>query len=51
MTISRAPIALAASIAPLTTADLVGLNAQVELQHQDADVATKAWLESHGYGM
>ena len=37
--------------AKLTTADLVGLNAQVELQHQDADVATKAWLESHGYGM
>jgi len=37
--------------ARLTTADLVGLNAQVELQHQDADVATKAWLESHGYGM
>ncbi len=36
--------------AKLTTADLISLNAEVELQHQDADVATKAWLESHNWG-
>jgi osmoprotectant transport system substrate-binding protein len=35
--------------AKLTTADLVGLNSQVEIQHQDADVATKAWLQQHNW--
>jgi osmoprotectant transport system substrate-binding protein len=35
--------------AKLTTAELVNLNAQVELQHQDADVATRAWLEQHNW--
>jgi osmoprotectant transport system substrate-binding protein len=35
--------------AGLTTADLVALNAQVQLQHQDADVAAKAYLEQHKY--
>ena len=36
--------------AKLTTKDLVGLNAQVELQHMDADAATKAWLQQHNWG-
>ena len=35
--------------AKLTTTDLVALNAQVQLQHQDADVTTKAWLEQHNW--
>jgi len=35
--------------AKLTTAELVNLNSQVELQHQDADTATKAWLEQHNW--
>ncbi len=36
--------------AKLTTQDLIGLNAQVQLQHQDADAAAKAWLQSHNWG-
>ncbi len=36
--------------AKLTTADLVGLNSQVELQHMDPDAVTKAWLQSHNWG-
>jgi osmoprotectant transport system substrate-binding protein len=35
----------------LTTADLVQMNSQVENQHQDADAVTKAWLQSHNFGM
>ena len=35
--------------AGLTTADLINLNAQVELQHQDADAAAKAYLQAHNY--
>jgi len=35
--------------AKLTTAELVNLNSQVELQHQDADTATRAWLEQHNW--
>lgn len=35
--------------AGLTTAELVQLNAQVELQHQDADVVTKNFLQQHNY--
>ena len=33
----------------LTSADLVALNAKVELDHQDPDVATKAYLQAHNY--
>jgi osmoprotectant transport system substrate-binding protein len=33
--------------AKLTTADLVQMNSQVELLHQDADAVTKVWLQSH----
>lgn len=33
----------------LTTDELVQLNSQVELQHQDADVATKNFLQQHNY--
>ncbi len=33
----------------LTTADLVNLNSQVELQHMDPDVVTKAYLQQHNY--
>jgi osmoprotectant transport system substrate-binding protein len=36
--------------AKLTTSDLVSLNAQVELQHMDADAATLAWLKQNNYG-
>jgi osmoprotectant transport system substrate-binding protein len=36
--------------AKLTTQDLIGLNSQVQLQHVDADAATKAWLQSHNWG-
>jgi osmoprotectant transport system substrate-binding protein len=35
--------------AKLTTTDLLALNALVELQHMDADVAAKAWLQEHNY--
>ena len=35
--------------AKLTTQDLIGLNAQVELQHMDPDAATKAWLQQHNW--
>jgi osmoprotectant transport system substrate-binding protein len=35
--------------AGLTTAELVQLNAEVQLQHQDADAATKAFLQQHNY--
>ncbi len=35
--------------AKLTTTDLVALNSQVELQHQDPDTTTKAWLEQHNW--
>jgi osmoprotectant transport system substrate-binding protein len=35
--------------AGLTTTDLIGLNGQVQLQHQDADVATKAYLAQHNW--
>lgn len=35
--------------AGLTTSELVQLNAQVELQHQDADAVTKAFLQQHNY--
>jgi osmoprotectant transport system substrate-binding protein len=35
--------------AGLTTAELVDLNSQVELQHQDADAATLAFLKAHNY--
>ena len=33
--------------AKLTTADLVQMNAQVQLEHQDADAVTRVWLQSH----
>ncbi len=33
--------------AKLTTADLLQMNAQVELLHQDADAVTKIWLQNH----
>jgi osmoprotectant transport system substrate-binding protein len=33
--------------AKLTTADLVQMNSQVELLHQDADAVTKVWLQKH----
>lgn len=35
--------------ASLTTDELVTLNGQVELLHQDADAATKAFLQQHNY--
>jgi osmoprotectant transport system substrate-binding protein len=35
--------------AKLTTADLLSMNAQAELQHQDADVVARAWLQQHNY--
>jgi osmoprotectant transport system substrate-binding protein len=35
--------------AKLTTSDLVQMNAQVELLHQDADAVTKVWLQQHGF--
>lgn len=37
--------------AKLTTADLVQMNAQVQLEHQDADAVTQVWLQSHNFGM
>jgi osmoprotectant transport system substrate-binding protein len=33
--------------AKLTTSDLVQMNSQVELLHQDADAVTKVWLQNH----
>ena len=35
--------------AGLTTAELIQLNSQVELLHQDADAVTKAFLQQHNY--
>ncbi len=35
--------------AGLTTADLVTMNGQVELLHQDADAVAKAYLQQHSY--
>ena len=35
--------------AGLTTADLVGLNAKVSLEHQDPDAVAKAYLEQKNY--
>lgn len=35
--------------AKLTTADLVTMNSQVSLLHQDADAVAKAWLQQHNY--
>ncbi len=36
--------------AKLTTSDLVQMNADVSIQHMDADAVAKAWLESHNFG-
>src|SRR5712692_1385370 len=54
--ILRTPVAtdevkkvLNAVSAGLTTADLINLNSQVELQHMDPDVVTKAYLQQHNY--
>ena len=33
----------------LTTPQLVSLNAQVELNHQDADAVARAYLQQHNY--
>lgn len=35
--------------AKLTTADLVTMNAQVSLRHQDADAVAKAYLQQHNF--
>jgi len=35
--------------AKLTTADLVTMNAQVSLNHQDADAVAKAYLQQHNF--
>jgi osmoprotectant transport system substrate-binding protein len=35
--------------AKLTTSDLVTMNSQVELLHQDADAVAKAYLQQHNY--
>jgi osmoprotectant transport system substrate-binding protein len=35
--------------AKLTTADLVTMNSQVSIQHQDADAVATAWLQQHNY--
>lgn len=35
--------------AKLTTADLVTMNSQVSIQHQDADAVANAWLQQHNY--
>ena len=35
--------------AGLTTAELIQMNSQVELLHQDADAVTKAFLQQHNY--
>jgi osmoprotectant transport system substrate-binding protein len=54
--IVRTPVATAevtkvlnAVSAGLTTSELVQLNSQVELQHQDADSAAQAFLQQHNY--
>jgi len=54
--IVRTPVASAevkrvlnAISAGLTTSELVQLNSQVELQHQDADAAALAFLKQHNY--
>src|SRR5256885_3916457 len=54
--IVRTPVAtsevkkvLNAVSAGLSTADLVAMNAQVELQHMDPDVVTKDYLQKHNY--
>lgn len=54
--IVRTPVAsdevkkvLNAVSAGLTTAELVQLNSEVQLQHQDADAATQAFLQQHNY--
>jgi osmoprotectant transport system substrate-binding protein len=54
--IVRTPVATAevtrilnAVSAGLTTSELVQLNAQVELQHKDADSAAQAFLQQHNY--
>ncbi|HEV2140699.1 MAG TPA: ABC transporter substrate-binding protein [Candidatus Dormibacteraeota bacterium] len=54
--ILRTPVAttevkkvLNAVSAGLNTADLINLNSQVELQHMDPDVVTKAYLQQHNY--
>jgi osmoprotectant transport system substrate-binding protein len=35
--------------AKLTTADLVTMNSQVQILHQDADAVATAWLQQHNY--
>ena len=35
--------------AKLTTSDLVQMNSQVSLQHQDADAVATVWLQQHNY--
>jgi osmoprotectant transport system substrate-binding protein len=35
--------------AKLTTADLLTMNSQVSIQHQDADAVATAWLQQHNY--
>ena len=35
--------------AKLTTADLITMNTQVEVDHKDADAVAKAWLQQHNY--
>ncbi len=35
--------------AKLTTADLLTMNSQVSIQHQDADAVALAWLQQHNY--
>jgi len=35
--------------AKLTTSDLVTMNSQVSLNHQDADAVATAWLQAHNY--
>jgi osmoprotectant transport system substrate-binding protein len=35
--------------AKLTTAELVTMNSQVSIQHQDADAVATAWLQQHNY--
>jgi glycine betaine/choline ABC-type transport system substrate-binding protein len=35
--------------AGITTADLVTMNGQVELLHQDADAVATAYLQQHNY--
>ena len=37
--------------AKLTTADLVTMNSQVQLEHQDPDAVAMAWLQNHNFGM